>query len=212
MYKRQLEEGQPCPVCGSTEHPVPAAKPETAPTEEALEAAKQASDEAAAEMSRRSAEAGSFDGQTKAKREELENKADQFFDQWKPESLAEQLQDCLLYTSPLRDMREIKGTYEELTAKSFYEGTDYQESYLHITLTDEEDIPDAIGKLRAIYRNIMKLDYDNARTRASMEIDGAEDLEQKSPLDLLGELYEKQNNQPKMCIRDRSTSKCPLPR
>lgn len=97
---------------------------------------------------------------------------------------------------PLRDMREIKGTYEELTAKSFYEGTDYQESYLHITLTDEEDIPDAIGKLRAIYRNIMKLDYDNARTRASMEIDGAEDLEQKSPLDLLGELYEKQNNQP----------------
>ena len=88
-----LEVGQPCPVCGSTEHPVPAAKPETAPTEEALEAAKQASDEAAAEMSRRSAEAGSFDGQTKAKREELENKADQLFDQWKTESLAEQLQD-----------------------------------------------------------------------------------------------------------------------
>lgn len=88
-----LEAGQPCPVCGSTEHPVPAAKPETAPTEEALEAAKQASDEAAAEMSRRSAEAGSFDGQTKAKREELENKADQLFDQWKTESLAEQLQD-----------------------------------------------------------------------------------------------------------------------
>lgn len=88
-----LEAGRPCPVCGSTEHPVPAAKPETAPTEEALEAAKQASDEAAAEMSRRSAEAGSFDGQTKAKREELENKADQLFDQWKPESLAEQLQD-----------------------------------------------------------------------------------------------------------------------
>ncbi len=89
-----LEAGQPCPVCGSTEHPVPAAKPETAPTEEALEAAKQASDEAAAEMSRRSAEAGSFDGQTKAKREELENKADQLFDQWKTERLAEQLQDA----------------------------------------------------------------------------------------------------------------------
>ncbi len=87
------------------------------------------------------------------------------------------------YAGDQRNLRRADG--EEL-----YEGTDYQESYLHITLTDEEDIPDAIGKLRAIYRNIMKLDYDNARTRASMEIDGAEDLEQKSPLDLLGELYE----------------------
>lgn len=97
---------------------------------------------------------------------------------------------------PLRDMREIKGTYDELTRKSFYEGTDYQESYMHITLTDEEDIPDAIGKLRTIYRNIMKLDYDNARTRSNMEITATEDMEQKSPLDLLDELYEKQNNQP----------------
>jgi len=97
---------------------------------------------------------------------------------------------------PLRDMREIKGDYDRITAKSFYENTDYQDAYMHITLTDEEDIPDAVGKLRSIYRNIMKLDYDNTRTRANMEISGAEDLEQKSPLELLGELYEKQNNQP----------------
>lgn len=97
---------------------------------------------------------------------------------------------------PLRDMRRIKGTYAQLTARSFYENTDYREAYMHITLTDEEDLPDAIGRLRSIYKNIMKLDYDNTRTRANMEISGAEDLEQKSPLDLLGELYEKQNNQP----------------
>lgn len=103
---------------------------------------------------------------------------------------------CTIPLKPLRDMHEIKGTYDELTRKSFYEDTDYQESYMHITLTDEEDIPDAIGKLRSIYKNIMKLDYDNARTRANLEITGAEDMEQKSPLDLLDELYEKQNNQP----------------
>lgn len=104
---------------------------------------------------------------------------------------------------PLRDMREIKGTYDQITAKRFYENTDYQESYLHITLTDEEDIPDAVGKLRAIYRNIMKLDYDNTRTRANVEITGAEDLEQKSPLELLDELYEMQNNQP-MSLEQRT--------
>ena len=65
---------------------------------------------------------------------------------------------------PLHDMRELKGTYEELTNRKNYEGTAVDD-YLHITLTDEEDILDAIGKLRVIYPNLMKLDYDNQRTR-----------------------------------------------
>ncbi len=97
---------------------------------------------------------------------------------------------------PKHDMREIRGTYAELTLRSFYENTTYQTDYMHITLTDEEDIPDAIGKLRAIYRNIMKLDYDNARTRAQTEISGACDVEQQAPLELFAALYEKQNNRP----------------
>ena len=66
---------------------------------------------------------------------------------------------------PLRDMKEIKGKYSEITRMGYYFGTTLQEDYLHITLTDEQDIPDAAGKLRAIYHNLMKLDYDNLRTR-----------------------------------------------
>ena len=61
-------------------------------------------------------------------------------------------------------MRELRGSYEELTSRDFYMGTAVDD-YLHITLTDEEDILDAIGKLRSIYPNVMKLDYDNKRTR-----------------------------------------------
>ena len=97
---------------------------------------------------------------------------------------------------PLRDMHEVRGTYDELTLKSFYENTSYRTDYMHITLTDEEDIPDAIGKLRVIYKNLMKLSYDNRRTRMNMEIDAAEDAENKSPLELFAQLYEKQNNVP----------------
>ena len=95
---------------------------------------------------------------------------------------------------PRRDLREIKGTYMELTAKSFYAGT-AADDYLHITLTDEEDIPDAIGKLRVIYPNLMRLDYDNQRTRTRVQVKGAESVEQKTPLELFSEFYEKQNNQ-----------------
>ena len=96
---------------------------------------------------------------------------------------------------PRRDLRELRGRYMELTALSSYQGT-ATEDYLHITLTDEEDIPDAIGKLRVIYPNLMKLDYDNTRTRQSQSITGAEEQARKSPLGLFDELYEKQNNQP----------------
>ena len=97
---------------------------------------------------------------------------------------------------PLHDLVELKGTYEELTLKAFYENTTWQEDYTHITLTDEEDIPDAIGKLRTVYHRLMKLDYDNKRTRSSMEIRGATDVESKSPLELFSDFYELQNNQP----------------
>ena len=95
---------------------------------------------------------------------------------------------------PLRDMREIKGTYLEVTSRDYYLGMN-TEDYLHITLTDEEDIPDAVGKLRIIYPNLMKLDYDNTRTRNSQTLTLAEHVETRSPLDLFGEFYELQNNQ-----------------
>lgn len=95
---------------------------------------------------------------------------------------------------PERDMREIKGTYNEVTEKKF---TDNQntEDFLHVTLTDEDDVPNALEKLRTIYPNMLKLDYDNTRTR-SLQFDGeAVETENKSPLELFAEFYEKQNGQ-----------------
>ncbi len=97
--------------------------------------------------------------------------------------------------TPKHDMKEIRGTYEELTKKSFYEHTTYQEDYLHITLTDEEDIPEAVGRLRSIYHRLMKLDYDNRRTRSGQQITGTADVAQKTPLTLFEEFYTQQNNQ-----------------
>lgn len=96
---------------------------------------------------------------------------------------------------PKHDMVEIKGTYDELMRKSYYEDTTYQTDYVHITLTDEEDIPDAIGKLRTVYQNMMKLDYDNKRTRSNSAIDVSKDIEKKTPLQLFSEFYDLQNNQ-----------------
>lgn len=97
---------------------------------------------------------------------------------------------------PLRDMVELRGTYESLTFRGFYEGTTYPQDYLHITLTDEEDIPDAVSKLRVIYPNLMQLSYDNARTRAGVLAAPTEQATQKTPLELTEAFYEGQNGQP----------------
>lgn len=97
---------------------------------------------------------------------------------------------------PQRDLVELKGSFETLMDKAFYENTTWQEDYTHLTLTDEEDVPDAVGKLRTVYHNLMKLDYDNTRTRSSAEITGAEIRENMSPLQLFSDFYELQNGRP----------------
>lgn len=96
--------------------------------------------------------------------------------------------------SPLRDMKVIRGTYDDLMARSYYQGTDLPECYLHIILTDEEDVPEALGRMRNVYPYIMKLTYDNTRTRMQqnpLELTAERD---SGPLELFGLLYEKQNN------------------
>ena len=98
--------------------------------------------------------------------------------------------------TPLRDLREIRGSYDELTARSFYEHTTYRSDYLHLILTDEQDVFDAVGRLRAIYPYLMTLDYDNARTRAAGAVAAPAAMEQRTPLELFEALYLQQNNQP----------------
>lgn len=110
-----------------------------------------------------------------------------------------QIQEHIL--KPLHDLREIRGTYEELTARKNYADTDV-EDYLHITLTDEEDIMDVMDKLHTIYPNIMKLDYDNLRTRNSNHISGVDPLQEKSPAELFEAFYQLQNNQ-KMTVQQK---------
>ena len=90
--------------------------------------------------------------------------------------------------TPLHDMREIRGTYEEVTDKRNY-GDLPTDDYIHITLTDEFDVPDALFKLRTIYPNLMKLDYDNKRTQSSGELTLDDTVERRSPLQIFCDFY-----------------------
>lgn len=96
--------------------------------------------------------------------------------------------------TPKHDMRVIRGRYDDLMNRENYKDTD-TDDYVKIVLTDEEDIPSAIEKLRVVYPNIMQLEYDNKRTRTAQTIEGDAKVDEKSPQQLFEEFYELQNNQ-----------------
>ena len=93
---------------------------------------------------------------------------------------------------PLREMREIKGTLKELLEER--KANENSEDYIHAILTDEEELYDPIGELRAIYPNIMKLDFDNSRTRNEKELEFAQEEERlNQPAELFASFFEMQN-------------------
>lgn len=90
---------------------------------------------------------------------------------------------------PLRDMREIKGSYDDVV------NLQKSDDYLHIVLTDENEVPDAISELRKIFPNVMKLDYDNSRTRyMTDETDGVENAVKIHPFDLFTRFFRERTN------------------
>lgn len=92
--------------------------------------------------------------------------------------------------APQHDMREIRGSFEEIYSAPKCE------DFVHIILTDDEDVPEALNRLRPVYPNLMKLTYDNTRTRADNGVAELENVERKTPIELLREFYELRNNKP----------------
>ncbi len=104
----------------------------------------------------------------------------------------------MIHTAPLipfRDMKEIKGKYAELIRDDYLPEAE-KNDFLHVILTDEDDIPDAASFLRKVYPNYLHLDYDNTRTRSELEGNSVDDIEKKTPNDLFAEFFELQNGRP----------------
>ena len=96
---------------------------------------------------------------------------------------------------PLRDMRSIRGAYMEVTDKASYTEENRMDD-LRVILTDEQDIPGGMEKLRTIYPNLMRLEYDNARTRENRQISGTAEVQKKTENEIFGEFYIQMNNEP----------------
>lgn len=107
----------------------------------------------------------------------------------------ENLEYKLVELKPLRDMRVIEGPIEKLLDEKNYKGTNLDD-YIRAIVTNEEPIYDAIGQIRRVYPNVLRLDIKNSKTEASVENSFTEidKIKQKSELELFDEFFELQNN------------------
>ena len=101
----------------------------------------------------------------------------------------------LIPLNPVRDMRELKGQIEELLKKENYE-TGNINDYIKAVITNEEPVYDAIGQLRRIFPNTLKLEIRNSKTARNAEEQtlNLENIKKKSELELFCDFYKAQNN------------------
>ncbi len=95
---------------------------------------------------------------------------------------------------PKRDIVQIRGTYHELMAKSYYDKLNTVD-YFEIILTDEEELFDVVNRLRKVYPNIMQITYDNTRTQTSGKLTIPTTMAKQDPLQLVKDFYVVQNGQ-----------------
>lgn len=95
--------------------------------------------------------------------------------------------------SPLRDWHSLTGNFDQLVADAGSVNRAIADDYLRITLTDSDDVSDAIGKLRCVYPHLMELRYDNARTRnVGNAFELLDDVDEKLPVDYISDLFVQQ--------------------
>lgn len=93
----------------------------------------------------------------------------------------------LVKLSPRRDVRHIKGKLEQLLDEKTITDPD---DFIYATLTEEDPIDDAMGIFRQYYPNTVRIDYDNAHSRAMGQVDFSRITEDRSFSELFSEFYQ----------------------
>ncbi len=94
---------------------------------------------------------------------------------------------------PIHDLREIRGTLSSLLQPEVVAQGDPQD-YLRVILTDEIPPYDPLGQLRQVYPNLLRLDFERNEAAAMESITAAQDVEEKTIMELFSDFYEMAND------------------
>ncbi len=158
-----LKEGQPCPVCGSTEHPSAAIRPAAVPTQQELEQAKKDADQAAGAAAEDSRAAG-----------QLQGRVNTF-----GETLAVKTQN-LLATDDVLAAEQLLPSFIALAVEAYAEaerGVKNEENKLKRRAALEKAIPETEERLENGRKKLFDTENSITATRVSLE-EGKKQAEQ----------------------------------
>lgn len=104
--------------------------------------------------------------------------------------------------TPIHEMRRIKGKMEELIRPEVVDAAPYDD-YIHVTLTDEEELIDPIGTLRSVYPNVMQITLQKNELKSNMRYETKLNVQGKSTMDLFREFYQLVREEPLDEIREQ---------
>ncbi len=98
----------------------------------------------------------------------------------------------LIPLRPLRELRILEGSYREVMQGA--KDDPGREDYVKVVLTDEQDIPDAVKRLRTAYPNILQLSFSNTRRNNPLKVKRNEQVKTMQPIEIVARFFKEQND------------------
>lgn len=90
---------------------------------------------------------------------------------------------------PLRDLRDVCGSFTDI-----YNTPEKSEDYIRIILNDEDEIMDAVSKLRHVFPNILELTYSNRKYADIQGLEATDDEIKNNPAEIFRQFFTEQTN------------------